>query len=71
VFLFYVGKALELAGITSLGAGLLIGIGNHTGLASPLGPMSPERAMGIELAFFLAGVALFAVGRWVEQRASG
>lgn len=71
MFFFYVGKALELAGITSLGAGLFIGIGNHTNSALPLGAMSPERAMGIELAFFLAGMVLFAVGRWVERRASG
>jgi hypothetical protein len=66
---FYVGKVLELVGITSLGVGLVIGLGNHTGLASPLGPMSPGEAMGVELSFFLAGLAFFAVGFYLERRA--
>lgn len=70
MFVFYIGKALELVGITSLGAGLFIGIGNHTNTAYPLGSISPERAMGIELTFFIAGMCLFAVGRWIERRAS-
>jgi len=64
---FIVGKTLELMGIASLTAGIVIGIGNHTQLALPLGPMSGERAMGIELAFFLAGMAVFWVGTRIER----
>ncbi len=66
---YYLGKTLELIGFTSVSVGLLIGIGNHTNLASPVGPMSPERAMWIELFCFLAGMAIFAVGRFLERRA--
>ncbi|MBT3268074.1 hypothetical protein HN371_13010 [Candidatus Poribacteria bacterium] len=66
---FYAGKTLELIGLASLGVGLLIGIGNHTNFAAPVGPMSPERAMWIELFCFLAGMAVFAVGRRLERRA--
>lgn len=66
---FYIGKTLELVGITSLGVGLLIGVGNHTHLAAPIGAMSPERAMWIELFFFLAGMAVFTLGRYLERRA--
>ena len=66
---FYIGKTLQLVGITSLGVGLLIGVGNHTSLAAPMGSMSPERAMWVDLFFFLAGMAAFAVGRFVERRA--
>jgi hypothetical protein len=69
VALFYAGKVLELVGITSLGAGLLIGMGNHTHLVAPLGPMSADKAMGLELAFFVAGVLMFGLGRWIERRA--
>lgn len=65
---FYVAKVLELIGIVSLGAGLLIGIGNHTDFFFPVGRMSPEKAMGIELVFFLGGMAIFGIGRWVERR---
>ena len=66
---FYLGKTLELIGLTSVGVGLLVGVGNHTDLASPVGPMSPERAMWIELFCFLSGMAVFAVGRFIEKRA--
>jgi hypothetical protein len=66
---FYLGKTLELIGFTSVTLGLLIGVGNHTKLVSPIGPMSPERAMWIELFFFLAGIAIFALGRFFERRA--
>lgn len=64
---FYVGKTLELAGITSVGVGLLIGVGNP--LLPTVGPLSPERAMSVELLFSLAGVGLFVLGRWAERRA--
>ncbi len=66
--LFYVGKTLELIGIASVGVGLRIGIGNHTNMAAPVGPMTPERAMWIELFCVLAGMAIFGLGRWLERR---
>jgi hypothetical protein len=31
--------------------------------------MSGEKAMGLELTFFVAGVLIFGIGRWVERRA--
>ena len=70
-FWFYVGKILELIGLASLGVGLYVGMGNHLGFMSPLGPMTAEHAMGIELLFFLAGTAVFFLGRWIERRATG
>ena len=69
MFRFYTGKVLELIGITSLGAGLLIGVGNHTGLAAPVGRMSGEKAMGYELVLLVAGVIVFGIGRWLERDA--
>ena len=69
MFRFYTGKVLELVGITSLGAGLLIGVGNHTGLAAPIGQMSGEKAMGYELVLLIAGVVAFGIGRWLERDA--
>ncbi|MDE0022034.1 MAG: hypothetical protein OXT69_11740 [Candidatus Poribacteria bacterium] len=67
--LFYIGKVLELIGLVSLVVGLYVGMGNHLGFMSPLGPMSAEKAMGIELLFFLGGLATFGVGRWIEKKA--
>ena len=64
---FYVGKVMELIGLTSLGAGLIIGVGNHTGLAAPIGQMSGEKAMGYELLLFIAGMIVFGIGRWIER----
>lgn len=59
---FYVGKTLELIGITSVGVGLLIG-GVFPGKIG-----SPERAMSVELLFFGMGVGFFLAGRWIERR---
>ena len=67
--LFYIGKVLELIGLVSIVVGLYVGMGNHLGFMSPLGPMSAEKAMGVELVFFLGGLAAFGVGRWIEKRA--
>lgn len=59
--MYYIGKTLELMGITCLVAALVLGILN------PLG-YSETKAMGVEIGFLALGVVIFFVGRQIEKQ---
>lgn len=59
--MYYIGKTLELMGITCLAAALFLGIFNPFGY-------SESKAMGIEIGFLALGVVIFFVGRLIEKQ---
>ena len=59
--MYYIGKTLELMGITCLAAALVLGVFN------PLG-YSEAKAMGVEMGFLALGVVVFFVGRLIEKQ---
>lgn len=58
---YYIGKTLELMGITCLAAALFLGIFNPFGY-------SEAKAMGVEMGFLALGVVIFFVGRLIEKQ---
>ncbi len=58
---YYIGKSLELMGITCLAAALFLGIFNPFGY-------SEAKAMGVEMGFLALGVVVFFVGRLIEKQ---
>ncbi len=58
---YYIGKTLELMGITCLAAALFLGIFNPFGY-------SETKAMGVEMGFLALGVVIFFVGRLIEKQ---
>lgn len=59
--MFFIGKVLELIGISLLGVGLYVAI------VKPFG-LSEGRAMGFEMGSLIVGSLIFFVGRLIEKR---
>ncbi len=59
--MFFIGKVLELIGISLLGAGL------YLACANPLN-LSESRAMGVEMGSLVLGTLIFFMGRLIEKR---
>ena len=59
--MFFIGKVLEIIGISLLGAGL------YLACANPL-DLSESRAMGVEMGSLVVGSLIFFVGRLIEKR---
>lgn len=59
--MFFIGKVLELIGISLLGVGL------YVALVDPFG-LSAGRAMGLEMGSLIVGSLIFFVGRLIEKR---
>lgn len=59
--MYYIGKTLELMGITCLAAALFLGVFNPFGY-------SETKAMGVEMGLLALGVVIFFVGRLIEKQ---
>jgi hypothetical protein len=58
---FFIGKTLELIGMTLLAVGLYLGCANPYGL-------SEGQAMGVEMGSLVLGILIFFVGRLLEKQ---